>query len=73
MDGLGRMSGGRIPKKAFEGKTKSIAKSLKSGIIKEKGSTLKMDLQFFAESDIKNQESGSLKRAIRKYEKRMKD
>ena len=73
MDGLGRMSGGRIPKKAFEGKTKSIAKSLKSGIIKEKGSTLKMDLQFFAESDIKNQESGSLKRAIRKYEKRIKE
>ena len=30
-----------------------------------------MNLQFFAESDIKNQESASLKRAIRKYEKRI--
>lgn len=28
-----------------------------------------IDLQFFAEKDIKNQESGSLKRAIRKYQK----
>lgn len=44
-----------------------------SGIIKENGDTLKMNLQFFAESDIKNQESGSLKRAIRKYEKRIKE
>lgn len=30
-----------------------------------------MNLQLFAESDIKNQESASLKRAIRKYEKRI--
>ena len=44
-----------------------------SGIIKENGDTLKMNLQFFAESDIKNQESGSLKRAIRKYEKKIKE
>lgn len=28
---------------------------------------LKMDLQFFTERDIKNQDSNSLKRAIRKY------
>lgn len=52
---------------------KSIAKEHGSGIIKENGDTLKMNLQFFAESDIKNQESGSLKRAIRKYEKRIKE
>ncbi len=32
-----------------------------------------MNLQFFAESDIKNQESSSLKRAIQKYEKRIKE
>lgn len=31
----------------------------------------KIGLQFFAESDIKNQESNSLKRAIRKYETRI--
>lgn len=28
-----------------------------------------MNLQFFAESDVRRQESASLKRAIRKYEK----
>jgi len=44
-----------------------------SGIIKENRVALKMDLQFFSESDIKNQKSGSLKRAIRKYEKRIKE
>ena len=55
------------------GRKKSVAKASKSGIIKEKGSTLKMNLQFFAESDIKKQESNSLKRAIRKYEKRIKE
>lgn len=61
MDGLGKVSG------------KSVANARSSGIIKEKGSTLKMDLQFFVEKDIANQESGSLKRAIRKYEKRIKE
>lgn len=61
MDGLGKVSG------------KSVANARSSGIIKEKGSTLKMNLQFFVEKDIANQESGSLKRAIRKYEKRIKE
>lgn len=51
----------------------SIAKASGSGIIKGKGSTLKMDLQFFAEKDIKNQQSGSLKRAIRKYQARIEE
>lgn len=32
---------------------------------------MEMDLQLFAETDIPNQESGSLKRAIRKYERRI--
>lgn len=32
-----------------------------------------MDLQIFAEKDMYNQESGSLKRAIRKYEKRLRE
>ena len=41
--------------------------------MKKNEDTLKMDLQLFAESDIKNQESGSLKRAIRKYQKRIKE
>lgn len=52
---------------------KSVANDAGSGIIKEKGSILKMDLQFFVEKDIANQESGSLKRAIRKFEKRIKE
>lgn len=50
---------------------KAVAKPSGSGIIKENGGTLKMDLQFFAEKDIKNQESNSLKRAIRHYEQRI--
>ena len=32
---------------------------------------VRISVQFFAESDIKNQESGSLKRAIRKYQKQI--
>ena len=52
---------------------KSVAKESVSDIIKEKGNILKMDLQLFAEKDIKNQESVSLKRAIRKFEKRIKE
>lgn len=32
-----------------------------------------MNLQFFSEKDIKNQESASLVRAIRKYEKRIEE
>lgn len=67
MDGLGRVLPGR------DFKRKSVAKASGSGIIKGKGSTLKMDLQFFAEKDIKNQKSGSLKRAIRKYQARIEE
>lgn len=36
-----------------------------------KSNAVKINMQFFAESDIKNQASSSLKRAIRKYEKRI--
>ncbi|MBC5689769.1 hypothetical protein H8S37_12660 [Mediterraneibacter sp. NSJ-55] len=50
---------------------KLVEKHTDSVIIKEKGNILKMDLQFFAEKDIKNQESVSLKRAIRKYQFRI--
>ena len=50
-----------------------VAKRVDSGIINKKGNILKMDLQFFAEKDIKNQESGSLKRAIRKYQARIEE
>lgn len=52
---------------------KPIAKSFGSGIIKKNKGTLKMNLQIFAESDIKNQGSDSLKRAIRKYKKQISD
>ena len=52
---------------------KSVAKPVSDGIIKKNEDKLKMNLQLFAESDIKNQESGSLKRAIRKYEKRIEE
>ncbi len=54
-------------------KAKPVAKGAGSGIIKKNEDTIKMNLQFFAESDIKNQESGSLKRAIRKYQKRIEE
>lgn len=49
----------------------SVVKTKDSGIIKK--NTLEMNLQIFSESDIKKQESGSLKRAIRKYQKRVKE
>lgn len=51
----------------------SIEKSTDSGIIEDDKGTLKMKLQFFAEEDIYRQGSGSLKRAIRKYEKRVRE
>lgn len=50
----------------------SIEKSIDSGIMKDNKGTLKMKLQFFSEEDIYRQESGSLKRAIRKYEKQVR-
>lgn len=58
--------------KYVEGSSETaIAKDSDSGIIKKNGETLKMNLQLFAESDIKKQESGSLKKAIRKYSKQI--
>lgn len=48
---------------------KGVDISGESGIIKAK---LSVDLQFFAEKDIEKQESNSLKRAIRNYEKQIK-
>lgn len=38
-----------------------------------KNAIIKINLQFFAEKDIKNQESASLKRAIRKYQRQIKE
>ncbi len=46
--------------------SKSLEKSDKNDIIK-KNKSLKINLQLFAEKDIHNQNSNSLKRAIRKY------
>lgn len=51
----------------------SVEKASDSGIMKSNKGKLKMNLQFFSEQDIYRQESGSLKRAIRKYEKRMSE
>lgn len=50
---------------------KYFAKPSESGIIKENKGKQKMNLQFFAEKDIKRQKSNSLKRAIRNYKKRI--
>ena len=47
---------------------KVVDKSGGSGIIRDI-KLLKISMQFFAEKDIENQESNSLKRAIRKYQK----
>lgn len=54
-------------------KQNSVAKKSGSGIIKEKRNIHEMNLQFFAEKDIKNQGSSSLKRAIRKYQARIEE
>ena len=43
-----------------------------SGIIKER-KPLRISMQFFAEKDIEHQESSSLKRAMRKYQKRIEE
>ena len=51
---------------------KKIAGSGTAGVEKPPASgIMEMDLQVFSENDIKNQESGSLKRAIRKYQKQI--
>ena len=49
---------------------KRVDKTGGSGIIKER-KPLKINMQYFAEKDIENQESNSLKRAMRKYQKRI--
>ena len=54
-------------------KDNSVAKKSGSGIIKEKRNIHEMNLQFFAEKDIKNQSSSSLKRDIRKYQARIEE
>lgn len=56
-----------------ENEWKSVAKDSDSGIMETSEGPLTMNLQFFAESDIFRQESNSLKRAIRKYEKRIEE
>ena len=43
------------------------AAELSENILTNTSNGAKISMQFFAESDIKNQESGSLKRALRKY------
>lgn len=68
-ENLGRSKAWKETKNAEQ----SIEKSTDSGIMGDNKGTLKMKLQFFAEEDIYRQESGSLKRAIRKYEKRLKE
>ena len=48
--------------------------SAESGIIEpRKSGRLRISMQFFAEKDIENQESGSLRRAMRKYKKRIEE
>lgn len=60
-------------KRHSNGQAQKVANRLGSGIIKSDEDKIMMDLQFFAEKDIKNQESGSLKRAIRKYNKQIEE
>lgn len=67
----------KILDKMTDREYKHYSTLLKSNpIYKAKGLTkttkrAKISMQFFAESDMKKQESGSLKRAIRKYQKRI--
>lgn len=51
--------------------TMNLGKDNKSLAKTGKSSKIKANLQYFAEKDIKNQESSSLKRAIKKYQKRI--
>jgi hypothetical protein len=49
-----------------------VVNRIKNGIIDDtEGSFLPMDLQLFAEKDLKNQSSNSLRRSIRNFEKRI--
>lgn len=59
--------------KTIAGKVrKSLTSASKDGTIKE-NKPLKIDMQFFSEKDIQKQESTSLKRAMRKYQKRIEE
>ncbi|MCI8387037.1 MAG: phage portal protein [Clostridiales bacterium] len=60
----GKMNGSR-PKNDGDG----VDKNEKSGIIKS--NKVKLGLQYFSEKDIVNQDSNSLKRSIRKFQKRI--
>ena len=62
VDGLGNIGVGKYKK--------TVDNKGNSGIIDGK---LRIDMQFFAEKDIANQESASLKRAVSKYRKRIDD
>ena len=48
-----------------------MLKNIKNDDIIKKNKSLKINLQLFAEKDIHNQNSNSLKRAIRKYKARI--
>lgn len=74
-------SGARPSHQVWQGKiyywgreksAESVDKSSGSGII-EGRKPLKIDMQYFAEKDIEKQESTSLKRAMRKYQKRIEE
>lgn len=60
----------KIKGKSKEKSSKALEKADKGDIIK-KNKPLKINLQLFAEKDIHNQTSNSLKRAIRKYKARI--
>ena len=53
-------------------KKETLENTGKNGIIKV-GNGMPLDLQLFAEADIKNQSSNSLKRAMRKYESKISE
>jgi len=64
---------GRFAPTEGEGSSsESVDKSSKSDIIKSRDN-VEIGTQFFAEKDISNQDSNSLKRAMRKYEKRISE
>lgn len=63
---------GELIDSVFKKNAVSVDKSGGSGIIEDR-KPLKINMQFFAEKDIENQESNSLKRAMRKYQKRIEE
>lgn len=71
--GFGRSVSQKAVWAAKRNNHKSVVKVRKSGILKNKRDSLRINIQLFSEKDIANQESGSLKRAIRKYQKRTQE